>query len=128
MSGSRYVSNVFSPAGFTKAAQAVRDFTSHIQYRSMKTSTLAPALARHQVGVARIFEMPSGASSHAAISVAAAKASARSIFSRSRCQRCMPRKIVEVTTPAIVIEAGARTKRPEIERDTSLNADVMGRQ
>src|SRR5271169_3280852 len=114
MSGSRYVSSVFSPAGFTKAAQRVRDFTLQIQYRSMKASTLAPALARHQVGVARIFEMPSGASSPAAASIATAKARANSILSRSRSQRCAPRKIVEVTTPAIVIEAHA----PELNGQT----------
>src|ERR1700719_928035 len=73
----------------------------------MKQSTPAPTLARHQVGVARIFEMPSGASSHAESSANPAKAHASSIRCASEFHLCRPRKMVEVTTPAMVMEAEA---------------------
>jgi hypothetical protein len=63
-SGSRYVSSVFAPAGRVNRAHAVFPLTSQIQYSAIKIKTLAPMLYKHHVGVARIFDIPSGVSSH----------------------------------------------------------------
>jgi hypothetical protein len=67
----------------------------------------AAELYKHHVGVARILEMPSGVSSQAASSIAAAKAKASRMRCASDCQRCAPKKMADITTPAMVIEAMA---------------------
>src|ERR1700752_564734 len=54
-----------------------------------------------QVGVARIFEMPSGASSQPTTKHTTAIRSANWIFCHGVFQRCSPRKMEDVTMPAM---------------------------
>src|SRR5882757_3697489 len=57
---------------------------------------------RAHVGVARIFEMPSGASSQPATKHTTPIRRASWIFCHGVFQRCSPRKIEDVTTPAMI--------------------------
>src|SRR5580704_15320602 len=71
----------------------------------MKRRMAAPTLYNDQVGVARILEMPSGVTATPARSVSSAKPAAMPTEKRDVGRWPAPRKRIEVTTPAIMMQA-----------------------
>src|SRR6266567_3201331 len=73
----------------------------------MKRKMAAPTLYNDQVGVARILEMPSGVRAAPARRVSSAKPAAMPMENRGEGRWPVPRKRMDVTTPAIMMQANA---------------------